>query len=1015
MTFPTSPTPPGPPTPSGRRKVDPIELLLGSPAAAGGPWALLGLEPGALSDRDVTLALERQLAHVNRHPLGGTPEADDVRLALHTAAAQILHPEVRNRLLAAQTPGSTHANPAVTTAPVFNSATTPPGSHARTPSAAHDPMLRIIAMHGGLNGRSLRDIMRLAGAAHASPRALAAQLHDRLIAWSHQRHATPGRPIPVSPAHAWAAPLPASRASTMPGFDSISAPPGLREDDDPDPGVRALKIIVVSALAVIAAAAVILIGISLLLNKSGSGGSWLSNSDTPAHSPQNTPRQLFPAADTPPTAKTDGKDADPAAAPAADDPVALVRELAAAAADVPAQPESAAERFNTAVRALATRWRLLAPDQLGAAQDAIVEFLYRAPGTQIPDEALQTVFEPSISSGTPAWKAPRVWTEVWQAGLKTRLSRERDLPAAVRNQIDQMLAPSERSSPTDAGTFTRGALARLAGIPADMLQINATGATKPPPPPPPSPAEAQAVAEAWTAWREAARQVAASDDAAFDHLALSALEILLSEGPEPLADYGLADTARELTLAISWRKNSPARTWLIASFSSDTLTNLDLHLVTQALAGHSSAEGVDSKMVLAAIADEKSRLELREAYATAWGMGDPARKDELLALWRQKATAAQEATVQPDPEDEHRLAALVSAVTRAELNLAATMLWAGLIEEPATIIQDPAAITSAILGQSAGAATPRRIDEGGTDGAWAVQYLTAEQRVPDRLKLLTDLLRANRPLGQLDAQIVVTEATRGSPETVRAAARDAVERASASPAVVYALLQESYRIPRTRQNAHLLSIITNSRLPSLKDPQWYAGVRRVLVDTLIQVLASRGPERTIDRLAEELGHTCAGRAKPSSTATSSPANSPNAAATRNAPLPTPLDSIKDLLNQWRKNADTLLPTGREPITLEQIDRRLASRLAMAQGPVQEFQARHTAVAELMAYIISIEQPAESDQARQILDQLTTARRAAVHIMDQIDATELAMLKLWGIRLQSVPSAPAGQPAEGTQS
>ena len=78
----------------------PVERFLGPQEAAGGPFALLGISPDRCNEGSVLLALERQLDRVNAHAQCDTPEADEVRLALHAAAAQLLDPFVRRHLIA---------------------------------------------------------------------------------------------------------------------------------------------------------------------------------------------------------------------------------------------------------------------------------------------------------------------------------------------------------------------------------------------------------------------------------------------------------------------------------------------------------------------------------------------------------------------------------------------------------------------------------------------------------------------------------------------------------------------------------------------------------------------------------------------------------------------------------------------------------------------------------------------------------------------------------------------------
>lgn len=968
-----STTPRGDTRSAARRQSNPIALILGSEAAEGGPWALLGLEPGVVSDRDVASALDRRLLQVNRHPLGGIPEADDVRLALHTAAAQVLHPEVRANLL--------DLRPQTT-----------PGGAPSDDQRELDPILRVIAMHGGVNEQSIRRMMLLTGSGATSPTSLASEIQQKLVAWSHrkQRSPQPGAAarLPVPQNHGAALPV------AEPAFvdDVRTRPP---RDHELDPGVRALKVIVVAALAVICAAAVILIGVMLLLNRPQPGGPWVRDADSAnasnASGASRTPGGLFPSSaepkQAPDPAQSTEKQAQDAAL-AVDDPVALGRRLAAAAGDVATNATEAREAFASAAKALSTRWHRLAPDQLGAAQDSIIEFLYRCPDASITESALDSLLEPSKE---PIWSQDRVRSEVWRAGLLTRLGRERDLSAAIRSMIERFGPQGARSD--EPGTFARGALARLASLPGEMVgPVPMSGKQAPP-----SPSQAKLILAGWSAWREAARLVTGSDDNALDRLLLTGLETILADGPEPPQDYGLGEVVHDLVLQMSWRKDAAARRWLIASFSSTELSGADLAEVTRTLASNSGAEGVDSKMVLAINADDKDRMELRDAYASAWGMSDPARRDEMLVAWRDQVAMAEQPLRIDSRADQHHVAALGAAVTKARLNLAATMIWAGLIDEPALILKDPSSLATALVSQANSATTPQRIDEGGTDGSWAVQYLVAEQRVPERLKLLSELAKSNRPLGQVDAEVVVSEAVRGTPESVRSAARDVLDHWAETPPVLYALLEESYRIPKTRSNSQLVASITLGRIPSLRDPEWYAAVRRSLVEKLLQAIAARGPEKAIDLLRDELMSTCASRAKPSEAAMGSDSAAPTLPSVRKRS--TTEDPIVDLLAQWRRTAEPMLATGKEPHTLDEIDRRMASRLSLSSGPVQEFAARHLAVAETMAYVVFIEQPGHSVEVKKVMEALATDRRKSEHVLDQIDAAEAAMLRLWRIRME----------------
>ncbi|MDF1808405.1 MAG: hypothetical protein P1U42_01785 [Phycisphaerales bacterium] len=83
----------------------PIVEFLGADAGAGGPFALLGLGHEIVSDDQVIKACRRRLNQIERHPQRSTPNADEVRLALHTATSQLLNHDLREQLAKRWPPG----------------------------------------------------------------------------------------------------------------------------------------------------------------------------------------------------------------------------------------------------------------------------------------------------------------------------------------------------------------------------------------------------------------------------------------------------------------------------------------------------------------------------------------------------------------------------------------------------------------------------------------------------------------------------------------------------------------------------------------------------------------------------------------------------------------------------------------------------------------------------------------------------------------------------------------------
>ncbi|MBO6513349.1 MAG: hypothetical protein JJ974_05230 [Phycisphaerales bacterium] len=74
------------------RSQEMIRTYLGDAAAAGGPFAILGVGHGPLDRSIILRACQARLAQINGHPRSQTQSADDVRMAVHAAASQLMDP-----------------------------------------------------------------------------------------------------------------------------------------------------------------------------------------------------------------------------------------------------------------------------------------------------------------------------------------------------------------------------------------------------------------------------------------------------------------------------------------------------------------------------------------------------------------------------------------------------------------------------------------------------------------------------------------------------------------------------------------------------------------------------------------------------------------------------------------------------------------------------------------------------------------------------------------------------------
>lgn len=127
----------------------PIRSILGVQNPSN-PFEVLGLPVGLITEADVIDALGGRMQAVAAHRLSETPEGNEVRLALHAAAAQLLDARIRAALL----------ERAGVTGPA-----SPPSTPPRPAEASLGPQaLMVIASEGGWNQRAMR---RLALLAHA--------------------------------------------------------------------------------------------------------------------------------------------------------------------------------------------------------------------------------------------------------------------------------------------------------------------------------------------------------------------------------------------------------------------------------------------------------------------------------------------------------------------------------------------------------------------------------------------------------------------------------------------------------------------------------------------------------------------------------------------------------------------------------------------------------------------------------------------------------------------------------
>lgn len=922
-------------------RLSPVARFLGEAEASGGPFALLRLTPETCTDETIISALDQQLSRLAAHPQRETPEAEEVVLALHAAAAQLLDPRVRS-LLAAHWRGSDGEGPTLsfrrpTAEPaVAPEATSVPHLTEGTRSQAHlvleQDAIRTIGTFGGWNAEAMRHLTALAHARGLSSDDVVSVVRTMTLR---------GRPARA------AATEPAGTEPRVEASATVSAPEFVQSVSRRDRSA-------VVFLLVLTGAAVVLTGV-------------LAFAVSQLRRDAPLPVTSGPAADAPiAPAEPGGVAPAPEDAPEAEEPakartdrpldVAAIRREIREASGMAREGDAAAiGRMIAACDSIADQWTSIGEDELIALHQDVIEFLYRASARrETGDEAVRAIarhLRPLSEGG--AVRTDEVLPAAWAAGMLNRLLGEEELPATMRNEMARSLTEAlGEQRPVYVTTFRAGADAALSAM-MDRLEVDTA---------------------AWEVWADATEHLGGKDAPGTSRRLLLGLESVLTGRDDPSESQRAYDVVRQLVRRLSWREGAEARTWLLRWFTDARLTAGDLHAVTSTLATESSAPGVDVTMVLPVSAAMRARIELRDRYAAAWSLAESEAATAAAAEW---AEAARDAIDAFDPA-QPMIVLLADAVRFARLNEVGLRLWLGTHDEAARLLDHVDADLEWIAGTSAGG-----FEEGAGPSDWSIMYLQSRRNIPVRLDLLEEARR--QTLDTVAAEVIVSEAVRGTPSDVRRAATEVVIVHASNPAIVNGLLEILPMAPRSTALSELIEAVTYVRLPPTTHASWAVAARRALVEQLLSLIAASGEWGEVERLAGRLGETYTrmtadrpGMAPPSSNETA--------------------EVAAGLV--WRRLRQSVGEAAamEQPVSLPEIERRRGARLKLASGRVQAFAAHQASICELLAYVVAGERPADGGEVVRAMDELAETRRGASSILEQIAVTEATMTRLWLIRL-----------------
>ncbi len=777
----------GSPSKVTRPRVDPVGLFFGPTAP--GPFALLDLAPSDVEPVHVLEALHRRIEQLARHPQAATPGADEVRLALHAAAAQLCDPAARRFLLGMWAPEHAKAELA-----------------SGAPADWGGPLLGLerdlhvaVGLSGGWNQQAMS---RLSLAC----RARGASVNDVLQLLAHVSR----RDSAVEPAHRIGRPRTPERAASHAPRRSRRLPPArLRRQPSHAAALRSSPARDFALLAALAFVGFVLVAVAIIFL-------------TPPRSvrPATTARDLERPAELPLRPREDRPDpvseADVADDLSTGSPRVITREIAGSTQDLETDAKAARARFERAYAAFGRSWTTMSPDELTSIVSAIVDFSYVA-SRQEPDAAL--VLTTPLRSAPADKNSVRAFAAA--VGVSARLLSERDLARAFLDQLESGAVLAGSSRRIEKSASFRNSVERFIGDLA--VTIDASNPQ---------------TGQAWTGFIDVRDSVLGDRQPAKDLVAIGALDLVLRN--RTVGPRELVRSVSILAGSLSWNPGEELRSAFFVWLEDSAIPGELIAELTRVMVS-SSAPGVDSTMSLLPTAGSDARSALRERLEQVWASKPSADSSAVISSWREKATRL--LAERPGLSlDQLRLAADLSDVA-----VAGDLIRQGKGADAESVLEAlvPNATTRAPLKlPDLPRADPRSL---------ALEFAAAGTSVQARLEILKRVPAAGTIPDPLLARLLVTEASRGSPAQIRDAARAEIKRLSSSVSILLATFEALRSIPETRENADWVSEVAGKSGAWSARPKWKGPAAVALAERACEAFPASRDEAEIDSLATRLG------------------------------------------------------------------------------------------------------------------------------------------------------------------
>ncbi|MCA9273286.1 MAG: hypothetical protein KDA31_09595 [Phycisphaerales bacterium] len=779
---------------------DPSETYFGISVGAD-PFALLGLPRRPVADNEVLQALGTRMSAIAGHARGQTPEANEIRLALHAAAAQLLDPQLQKLLLT--TSGNDESQLLPEPVPEIPSPTIHAEEGVRESSEpivhplSHDVLL-VVAANGGWNATAMR---RLAMLAHA--RGIASHEIPEVIS------SVLANPMRSATRIARSAPASDAETTESPRIGSVLAASHIGLAGKASIGARLAPWVIGSITLV-----------SLVLI-------WVRLTSSDADQRRNVPDGATAATSESAPSQAPTASVIPETIPTRMTPRDATRRISQLASDNRVFGDAELTQFRTAYESFSREWTSLSADQIGAVHDALLELLYRNSANPGNAQAILDVIGASMRSFSNEPEGFRAW--VMSVATMSRLSMERNLPTSIDSAIIGRLTAALGQAASGTGQSFDDAV--LLALNESATKLAATSESD----------------RVWRVWLEQLAAVTTAGDDTYTAAVLDAIEQVMLTSEDPSQSRPVFQSLESLASAIKLDRGNQVSKRLLDWFANSRVTTSDLTVVMRPLIARSRADGIDESLIPPVGMGEAERGTLRSRLESVL-LGKDAESVEAVASWM---SIADQQLARSQPRKPAEIVARAVILSRLSAAARAT-LWGDRKLAESTLANLTGDVDQLISNSD-----PEPVDYlGGTNAdEWAVKYIDAKQNIPIRQALLGELARNKRTLGPVAAEVIVRDAFLGTPATVRAQAREVVRLYADSPAILNGILEYLPRIPKIESSSELIEVVAYTRLPSVKSPAWSARARQACVDELLRRLAGIGEGQIVDSLANLLNES----------------------------------------------------------------------------------------------------------------------------------------------------------------